>query len=193
MHTHTHAQSKTGAFGTTIISALFALVMLGALTSCTHVKESSFTTTVYLVRHAEKITTPDIGPNPELTEAGAERAKILAGILADKGITRVHSSDFLRTKNTAGPLATKLGLEVETYDPYDMSVIIAQIKKQGGTHLLVGHSNTTPEAVIRLGGKTQPEINEANEYDRLYTVTIAKGGSVQTELMRYGALYVAED
>lgn len=139
---------------------------------------------VLLVRHAEKVVDE---PDPALSPAGVERAADLAAALRDAGIERIHSSDYRRTRDTAAPLAATLGLEVEIYDPRDLAALAARLRRDGGRHLVVGHSNTTPEAVALLGGEPGGEIDEASEYDRLYVVTVGGDGSVGTVLMRYGA------
>ncbi len=139
--------------------------------------------TVYLVRHAEKTTEK---PDPGLTEAGQGRAEALADLLEGKGITRIHSSDYKRTRDTAAPLAERLGVEVELYDPRDLPGIAAKLKAAGGTHLVVGHSNTTPPLTELLGGNGGEPIVEATEYDRLYRVTLSMDGNVKSSLQRYG-------
>lgn len=139
---------------------------------------------VFLVRHAEKVSD---GRDPELSSAGTERAADLVAALRDAEIQHVHSSDFIRTRDTAAPLAAALGLEVELYDPRDLPALVTRLREAGGRHLVVGHSNTTPVAVELLGGEPGTEIDEATEYDRLYTVTVGADGSVSTVLLRYGA------
>lgn len=69
--------------------------------------------TIYLIRHAEAT-----GQSPEspLTPAGQVKAQILAVMLANSGIKRILASPFLRTRQTALPLAQHLGLPVETDD-----------------------------------------------------------------------------
>lgn len=141
-------------------------------------------TVVFLVRHAEKV---DASADPELSQVGAERAVDLAAVLRDSGIERIHSSDYIRTRDTAAPLAVALGLEVELYDPRDLEALAVRLEEGGGRHLVVGHSNTTPNVVELLGGEPGAEIDEASEYDRLYVVTIAAGGVASTVLLRYGA------
>jgi phosphohistidine phosphatase SixA len=137
---------------------------------------------VFLVRHAEKV---DQSIDPDLSEEGYLRAEDLAGTLADAGIEQVHSSGFIRTKLTAEPLAVRLGLEIQLYNPKDLNTLADQLKAAGGRHLVVGHSNTTPVLVEILGGDPGSAIEEKNEYDRLYILTISKG-EVSTVLMRYG-------
>lgn len=140
-------------------------------------------TVVFLVRHAEKV---DESADPELSEAGAERAADLAAALRDAGIERIHSSDYIRTRDTAAPVAAALGIEVELYDPRDLSSLIDLLTRAGGRHLVVGHSNTTPAAVEQLGGEPGGAIVEGTEYDRLYVVTIGGDGAVSTVTLRYG-------
>ena len=138
---------------------------------------------VFLVRHAEKA---DSSADPPLTEAGHERAQRLARLLRDAGIEYVHSSDYIRTRDTAAPLAAHNGLKVALYDPGDLPAMAQRLKVAGGRHLVVGHSNTTPPLVGLLGGEPGPEIEEGHEYDRLYIVTVGADGAANTVLLRYG-------
>lgn len=137
---------------------------------------------IFLVRHAEKLADAD---DPELSPAGVERAAALAALLSDSAIDRVHSSDYARSRDTARPVAAALGLEVELYDAFDLPALAATLLRAGGRHLVVGHSNTTPEMVALLGGEPGTPIDEESEYDRLYVVTVT-GGEVSTLLLRYG-------
>lgn len=141
-------------------------------------------TEIFLVRHAEKTADKN---DPALTAAGQARALLLADMLKDAKITQVHSSDYTRTRDTAAPLARRLGLEVQIYDPRDLAGMAERLKKSGGRHLVVGHSNTTPQLTELLGGDGGTPIVEATEYDRIYYITIAKDGGVTTALLRFGA------
>lgn len=138
---------------------------------------------VYLVRHAEK---SDAGRDPQLSDAGRQRALLLANMLRDAGITRIYSTDFIRTRDTAAPLASHLDLEIGIYDRQEMNAFISSLNQAGARSLVVGHSNTTPELVELLGGVSGGKIDEASEYDRLYILTIRNPGEVETVLIRYG-------
>jgi len=65
-------------------------------------------TTVFLVRHAEKADAPR--EDPPLLETGTARAQLLARILGKSGIKAIYTSQYLRTKATAEPLAKQLGI-----------------------------------------------------------------------------------
>ena len=144
---------------------------------------------VFLVRHAEKV---DDSQDPELSEAGRERAATLAEALRSADIEYVHSSDYIRTRNTATPSATEHGLEVEVYDPRDLPALAEKLRAAGGRHLVIGHSNTTPAMVELLGGDAGAEIDEPGEYDRLYVVSIGRDGLANSVMMRYGKAYYSE-
>ena len=144
---------------------------------------------IYLVRHAEKVT--DGGAmiiedprDPPLTVGGEARAAALADTLETSGITQIWSSDYIRTRDTAAPLAARLGLEVNLYDPSDLeSFAELLLANQSETVLVVGHSNTTPQLVEALGGDGGSPIVEKSEYDRLY---VFYPETKKTELRRYG-------
>jgi len=138
---------------------------------------------VFLVRHAEKQETAG---DPALSEAGQQRARELAGLLRDAGIGFIYSTDFLRTRGTAAPLAEQQGLLVTLYDWNEMGSLVEELKTPGHRSLVVGHSDTTPELVGMLGGEPGPPIDEPTEYDRLYVLGIGPDGRVTTELRRYG-------
>jgi len=138
---------------------------------------------VFLVRHAEKV---DASRDPKLSAAGNERAEELTSVLRDANVKHVHSSDFIRTRDTAAPIAARLNLKVELYDPHDLPSLVKKLRQAGGRHLVVGHSTSTPGAVELLGGKRGTDINEAGEFDRLYIVTADASGEVSTVLIRYG-------
>lgn len=165
-------------FGRCVLAAA-ALVTLAACS-----QPAPKTDAIFLVRHAEKTAEK---MDPGLTEAGHARAMALADRLEGEGITHIHSSDYIRTRDTAAPLAERLGQDVMIYDAGDLPAIAAKLKATPGRHLVVGHSNTTPQLTELLGGDGGTPIVEATEYDRLYVVTRDEGEPVKSYLTRYGA------
>ena len=139
---------------------------------------------VYLVRHAEK----QAGEDPSLTAAGEARAAELADLLADQGLTQIHSTNYKRTLETAAPLAARIGLQVVLYDPRDLEGFADELRASVGVHLVVGHSNTTPQLAAALGGDPGSEIDEKGEYDRLYVIDLSSGESASS-IERYGVRF----
>ena len=138
--------------------------------------------TYYLVRHAEKTAEKS---DPGLTVAGQQRAQDLAARLKDVKLTKIYSSDYIRTRGTAAPIAAITGLEVVIYDPRELEVFSQKLLTETGRILVVGHSNTTPEVSQLLGGDSGNPIDEATEYDRLY-ILHRRGDEVITTIERYG-------
>jgi 2,3-bisphosphoglycerate-dependent phosphoglycerate mutase len=170
-----------------------ALVLLGVLTlglattPAAPLLAQNEPTVVFLVRHAERAE--DGTSDPVISLPGWDRARLLAGLLGDAGLTHLHATDYRRTRGTGRPLADALGLDMHLYDPRDLPGLAGTLRATPGRHLVVGHSNTTPELVAALGGDPGAPIDEA-EYDRLYVVTLMEGGA-STVLLRFGAPFAA--
>jgi phosphohistidine phosphatase SixA len=130
--------------------------------------------TLYLVRHAEKQL--DGSRDPVLTEAGQKRADQLANWFRDKGIRDVWSSDYHRTRDTAKPLLSSLGLELKYYDPGDLPALSKNLLDSQLNALIVGHSNTTPD-LARLLCRCEIDDMDESEYDRLIVILIGSGKS----------------
>lgn len=146
-------------------------------------------TTVILVRHGEK-TVADAGMSSDvpLSAAGEKRAKELARLLADAGITTIYTTPYIRTRNTAAPIAAALKLtpvEIKTGPAYAAEMADLIQKHKGETILVVGHSNTTRDVMKQLGVANAPDIADA-EYDNLFIVTIAEGSAPRMVRLRYG-------
>jgi phosphohistidine phosphatase SixA len=134
--------------------------------------DSSYT--LYLVRHAEKQV--DGGKDPALTEQGKHRSEQLAAWFLDKDINEVWSSDYKRTRDTAGPLLSALDLNLTHYDPRKLPVLVKKLQASRNNAVVVGHSNTTPELAGLLCECVIPDMDES-EYDRLIVVTVIDGVS----------------
>jgi broad specificity phosphatase PhoE len=146
------------------------------LAPCAAMAEPS---TIYLVRHGEKAA---MGKDPELTAQGQARAQAIAAILHRAGIAHIFSTPTQRTRQTAQPLAQRIGVEVQLYDPAAPKALVEKAKALSGPVLVVGHSNTLPELVKLFGGAPGTDIAD-DEYDRLYQLTPGAGGAVRTVLL----------
>ena len=145
-----------------------------------HCLKAIETQQIYLVRHAEKLD--DGSKDPGLNEAGIERAEQLAQWLLDKNIKKVFTTDYLRTRQTANPLAQMIKSPAIIYDPAKLPEFAEEIKKTKENLLIVGHSNTTPYLAYLLGGDYHADIDES-EYDRLYQL-IRSGDLVTTTMLK---------
>ncbi len=161
---------------------LFALAVLLLLASTAFAD----TTTVILVRHAEKSApSGDVA----LSEAGLARAKELARVLADTPFDAIYVTQYLRTLQTVEPLAAALKMEPKKFEAGDTYAgdIAAHIRKTHGgqTVLVAGHSNTTVDVLRALGVENPPAIPDP-QYDALFFVTLTEGKPRMT-VLRYGA------
>ncbi len=151
---------------------------------------SGETTTVVVVRHAEKST--DDPRDPSLSELGRERARALSALLKDAGVTEIYTTHYKRTRQTADPFAQQFGIPI-TERPINAtnSVTYARdlareiLAKRGKGVLIVGHSNTVPEVVTALSGRAVAPITDA-EYDHVFIVVIPSSGSPRLLQTRFG-------
>ena len=145
------------------------------------------TSTVYLVRHAEKDLSDVNTKDPNLNGLGLQRAVDLEKILADQHIAAIFSSNYKRTLQTAAPLAQKMKLEPIIYDPSETKLLAEKILREykGKTVLIVGHSNTILPQTKALGGYPSFTEIQDTDYRNLIKVTI-NGSDIKTEELKYG-------
>ena len=130
--------------------------------------------TIYLVRHAEKMT--DGTKDPTLTPCGKARAQALAGILSSIDLDRIYSSDYRRTRETAEPTAAQQRIEVEIYDPAKLADFVTVLQATKRDVLVVGHSNTTAALAGLLINDGSYGSFDEKIYDRLYQVVLSDRG-----------------
>ena len=138
---------------------------------------------VILSRHAEKASSPP--KDPGLSNAGEQRANLLASMLADAGVDEIFVTEYARTQQTAAPLAARDHLKPVVVPANDTGALIKTIRElKSGVVLVVGHSNTVPAVIAGLGGPTV-EIPET-QYDNLFVLTV---GASHSSLLRlhYGS------
>lgn len=160
------------------------------LTSAAEAVASSGSLVVYVVRHAERM---DASRDPSLSEAGRARAAALAEALDDAGIGAVVTTQYVRTRETADPLARALGLQADVVpasspvDVHAADVARAVRAARGrGAVLVVGHSNTVPAIVAALGGPRFADLCDA-DYDNLFILVLRDDEPARLTRARFGA------
>lgn len=124
---------------------------------------------IVLVRHAEKV---DESPQAELSTAGHARAGRLADLLASADVRRIFVSEYVRTQQTAQPLADRLQIKPVRLPAGARQELVSALTSANpeGTTLVVGHSNTLPILLASLGldGVSIP----ANDYGSVFVVVL---------------------
>jgi phosphohistidine phosphatase SixA len=145
---------------------LALLLLMGMLAGCS-------TTNVYLVRHAEKAAQP--ANDPPLTPAGERRAQALMDTLINKDIRYIYSTNTIRTRTTAEPLAQKLGLTILPYGTDTLWEVARQLTNlRGRNALVVGHSNTLLPLMDQLPVTHNKKSIPDSDYDNLFVVMVKK-------------------
>jgi len=158
--------------------------------------------TLYVVRHAETVASWPEGAYLDsfrpLSAAGVARAEGLAAELADAGIAAIYASRTTRSLHTGVPLADRTGarltVESSTVDPGKMKDFLAALgaRHEGNEAVLViGHSNTIPELLLRLGAlpdclerigiEETPEGLRINGHGGLWKVDLSATGCARIE------------
>jgi broad specificity phosphatase PhoE len=142
-------------------------------------------TTVILIRHAERLAAPPGNNDPHLSAAGKARAKLLVRVLSQANVSAIYTSNFVRTIETAQPLADALGISpIKASDAEDIKKDIL-LKHAGKTVLVVGHTDTVPEVIQLFGDNSGHEIDE-DEFDNMFVATVLDESSVRVTRLKYG-------
>lgn len=152
---------------------------------------------VYLVRHAEKADpwppVRDLDAFWPLSPVGQGRAEALATRLENAGIAAVYTSRTTRTLSTAMPLVARKRLPITaddaTIQTADMAGFLARLRETHAADaavLIVGHSNTIPHLLVRLGAVPEcytrlgitdgPDGLLIDGYDGLWKVDLRRQG-----------------
>ena len=148
-------------------------------------KKSILPAAPMFIRHGERNAPTPTNPDPHLNTAGKARAKSLIHVFGQAGIKAIYRSYFARSKETAQPLANHLGLSAIEMDE------ALQIKNDilanhtGQTVLVIGHSDTVPDIINRLGGANLPIIND-REFDNLFVVKVFGPSRASMTRLKYG-------
>ena len=152
----------------------FLIALLLATIGCTTVDQPSSRPNIYVMRH---LHTPEGATDPDLTEEGRRYARLLVEKLRRDPPDVIYVSRTNRAEQTAGPLAAHLQLTPKIYNPADTPGLVASVLQEPGTILIVGHSNTVPEIIDRLGGQRPPPLVHANFGDIWHVAGPERGTS----------------
>ena len=130
--------------------------------------------TIYLIRHSEKGVSSDNPGDPPLTHCGELRSENLVTIFGDIAFERIYSSDYVRTRATAKPIAESQEIDIELYNPQKLKDLSLLLLSRGEDVLVVGHSNTTSILAGMLIGEDLKPFDDSL-YDQIYQVVIFNG------------------
>ena len=171
-------KKKTQALAFLIFLSFFSVNDL-----ITHTDQETFT--IYLIRHSEKDLFSENQSDPPLTKCGIKRTDYLRSFFEDIDIESVYSTNYIRTKNTATPIASLKKTRIQYYKsdyPKAFSEILLDSKQNS---LVVGHSNTIPILAGLLSGKDLDPIDEKT-YNSIYKIVISKD---KTKLFTLKAIF----
>jgi broad specificity phosphatase PhoE len=164
--------SAIGAFGVFII----ALVAIWAM----WVWFTANSTTVIVIRHAEKATVGE--PDPPLSAAGEARAALLARMLGDTRspgrLDAIYISPALRNRMTAAPLAARLGIAPVVAPIDDPKGLVRRVLREnsGKRVMIIGHVNTVPDIVAALSGRSDISPLDEKDFGTMYIVAVPRIG-----------------
>jgi phosphohistidine phosphatase SixA len=160
-----------------VIASVVAVVLAGGW-----LVASWGSTTVVLVRHAEKLSEDR---DPGLSEAGQARAERLAGMLRAAGLDAIYVSEARRTQETAAPVAAAAGVEPRVVPAEASSRLVRRLKwrHRGDVVLVVGHFNTLPEIADRLGAAIG--LVDEQDYGGLWVISYSRLRGTRLLTLRY--------
>lgn len=156
----------------------------------------SSNTKIYIVRHAEKYTGKDAGRDPLLIATGMQRSGDLMRYLLDKKIKHIYVTPYKRSWMTADSMRIQLGIDTVHYKADtlcdDLVKKITEKNDLGNSILIIGHSNTLPKIIRRLGIIDYPQTDiPDNEHDNIFLVR-KKGKKLVVKHYKYGQSSAAD-
>ena len=167
----------------------FALLAMFVMLFANQDLTAQQTTTVVIVRHAEKTDEP--ANDPVLNEDGQTRAQSLLEALGNAKVDAVYVTQFARNRLTAAPLAAALGIEPTVVragggaDYYGELTRRIRTEHPGGVVVVVGHSNTLGRTIAALGGPADIPDLEDSVYDHFYVLLLTEGQEPRLIKARY--------
>ncbi len=143
---------------------------------------SAQTTTVWIVRHAEKDKSNPQDTNPNLSDEGRIRAGDLATYLNKVKFDVAFATPTKRTHQTLDSLVVP-----KVIDYKDIKSLVDSIKTNyvGKTIIVAGHSNTVLEMIEAFGGKKPKEELTDDDYDYIFELSV-KGDKARVKMDQFG-------
>jgi broad specificity phosphatase PhoE len=141
---------------------------------------------VILVRHAEKASGG--GQDPGLSDAGEARANALATSLRDAGVDAIYTTEYLRTRKTAEPLARAIGKRTAVIEDDTIAALAERHKDQ--VVVIVAHSGvvkSVPTYVDQITGRKNGIVLGENDFDQMFILVPKRDGKWSVTRARYGA------
>ena len=141
-------------------SLVALMMMLLGLAGCVSATDPG-PSNIYVMRHLQKGS----GEDPPLSAEGTANAQRLIGFFKSDPPRTIFVSTTRRSRETTAPLTAALGLTALPYDPRDSAGLASRVAATKGTILIVGHSNTVPDIIHKLGGAAPPPLAETDYGD----------------------------
>jgi phosphohistidine phosphatase SixA len=158
---------------------LLCFLLFGACLQAAHAQS-----TIFVSRHADRYGSE---PDPSLTPAGEKQAKALAQLLCEANVRHIFTTELIRTRQTAEPLARLIQVTPEAVPQANFDELIQKVRaalQPNQSILVVGHRETVPKIVHVLTGKEIAPIR-GDEYGRLIAITMFPDGSSSVVTLRY--------
>ena len=164
-----------------LVVGLFALMLSATL-------RAADDQVIFVVRHAERADGGGargggMADDPSLSTAGVARALRLANILKTANVKHIFATTFKRTKETAKPLASQQHVDVDTSASSTVDGLVETLRKTEGRSLVVGHSNTVPDILTKLG--VSEPVNVDEEFDNIFVVVLRTSGPPTMIRLKY--------
>lgn len=133
---------------------------------------------IYVMRH---LHTPAGVSDPDLTAEGMKYAAAVEDWFQRDPPNAIYASSTKRAQQTVEPLARRLKLAPKIYDPRDTPGLLAAVSLETGTVLIVGHSNTVPDIIEKLGGKRPADLTH-EDFGDIWHVTGPEKSTTRTHI-----------
>jgi broad specificity phosphatase PhoE len=173
----------------TVIAVFAAFAVFGLAVFTGWVFLTANSTTVIVIRHAEKDTLN--ATDPALSAAGEARAALLARMFGEPQavgrVDAIYVSATLRSRSTATPLAARLGIVPIVTGADDPKGLARRVLREnsGKRVMVIGHLNTVPGIVASLAGRSDIPAIDEQDFATMYVVTVPRIGRANLLRLRY--------